>query len=93
MACDVKALVVRRVCLIMYWLHTTVIQRDRIREKIIPKIIFVLFVNLRMDSPTNVLLASKERVAQLEKHLDLVISITGKDSGIVSEIKKICFHS
>ena len=35
----------------------------------IPKIIFILFVNLRMDSPANVLLASKERLDYLENDL------------------------
>ena len=53
MSCDVKTLVVRLMCLIMYWLNTTVIRQDRSRGKIIPKIIFILFVNLRMDSPAN----------------------------------------
>ena len=37
-----KPLVVRLMYLIMYWLHTTVIRRDRSREKMIPKVIFTL---------------------------------------------------
>ena len=60
MSCDVKPLVVRLMCLSMYWLHTAVIRRDRSRENIILTIIFILFVNLRMDSPANTLLDSKE---------------------------------
>ena len=59
MPCDVKRLVVRLMCLSMNWLHNTVIRQNRSRGKMIPKIIFILFVNLRMDSPDNVLLASK----------------------------------
>ena len=35
-SCVVKPLVVRLMCLIMYWLHTTVIQQDRSRGKMIP---------------------------------------------------------
>ena len=49
MPCDVKRLVVRLMCLSMYWLHTTVIRRDRSDGKMIPNIILTLFVNLRMD--------------------------------------------
>ena len=69
MVCDVKPLVVRLMCLSMYCLHTTVIRRDRSRGKMIPKIIFTIFVNLRMDSPANTLLASKERLDLLENDL------------------------
>ena len=43
MSCDVKPLVVRLMCLSMYWIHTTVIQQDRSRGNMIPKIIFILF--------------------------------------------------
>ena len=43
MSCDVKPLAVRLMCLSIYWLHTTVIRRDRSRGKMIPKIIFILF--------------------------------------------------
>ena len=57
MSCDVKPLVVWLMCINMYWLHTTVIRRYRSRGKMIPKIIFILFLNLRMDSPANILLA------------------------------------
>ena len=35
----------------------------------IPKIIFILFVNLRMDSPDNIFLASKELLDYLENEL------------------------
>ena len=59
MSCNVKPLVVRLMCLSMYWLHTKVIRQYISRGKMIPKIIFILFVNLRMDSPANILLASK----------------------------------
>ena len=58
-SCDVKLLVVKVMCIIMYWLHTTVIQQDRIRGNIIPKIIFIIFVNLKMDSRADTLLAYK----------------------------------
>ena len=69
MSCDVKKLVVRLMCLSMYLLHTTVIGKYISRGKMIPKIIFILFVNLRMDSPANALLASKERLDLLENDL------------------------
>ena len=59
MSCDVTPLVVRFMRLSMYWLHTTFIRRYKHRGKIILKIIFILFVNLKMDSPANILLASK----------------------------------
>ena len=39
MSCDYKTLVVRLMCLSMYWLHTTVLQQYRSREKMIPKMI------------------------------------------------------
>ena len=35
----------------------------------IPKIIFILFVNLRMDSPANILLASKKKLDYLDNEL------------------------
>ena len=35
----------------------------------IPKIILILFVNLRMDSPTHILLDSKERLNYLDSKL------------------------
>ena len=66
MSCDVKPLVVRLMCLSRYWLHTTVLRQDRSRGKIIRKILFLLFVNLRMNSPDNILLASKERLEYLD---------------------------
>ena len=44
MSCDIKPLVVRLRCLRMYWLHTTVIGRDRSRGNMIPKINFILFL-------------------------------------------------
>ena len=69
MSCDVKPLVVRIMCISMYWLHTTVIGRDRSYGKMIPKIFFILFVNLRMDSPANILLASKGLLDYLDKDL------------------------
>ena len=53
-------------CLSMYWLHTTVIRRDRSRGKMIPKIIFILFVNLKRDSPSNIFLSSKELLDYLD---------------------------
>ena len=56
-------------CLSMYWLHTTVIRRDRSRGKIISNIIFILLVNLRMDSPADILLDFKERLDYLDKQL------------------------
>ena len=42
MSYDVKMLVARLMCLGMYWLHTTVIRRDRSCGKMIPKIILTL---------------------------------------------------
>ena len=48
MSCDYKPLVVRLVCLSMYWLHTTFLRGYRSREKMIPKILFTLLLNLRM---------------------------------------------
>ena len=69
MSCDVKLLVVRLMCLSMYWLHTTVIRRDRSRGKIISNIIFILLENLRMDSPADILLDFKERLDYLDKQL------------------------
>ena len=69
MSCDVKTLVVWLMFLIMYWLHNTVIRRDRIQRNMTPKIIFIIFVKLRMDSPAGTLLASKERLYQLENDL------------------------
>ena len=56
-------------CLSMYWLHTTIIRQDRSRGKMIPNIIFILFVNLIMDSPANILLASKELLDYLDNEL------------------------
>ena len=56
-------------CLSMYWIHTTVIGRYRSCGKTIPKIIFILFVNLKIYSPANILLASKERLEYLENDL------------------------
>ena len=56
-------------CLSVYWLHTTVIRRDRSRGKMIPNIIFITFVNLRKDSPANILFASKERLYYLDNRL------------------------
>ena len=41
-SCDYKPLVVRIMCLGMYWLHNTVLRQYRSREKMIPKIIFTL---------------------------------------------------
>ena len=69
MSCDVKLLVVRLMFLIMYWLHTKVIRQDRSCGNMINKIIFILFVNLRMDSPADIFLASKERLDYLDKKL------------------------
>ena len=34
------------------------------------KIIFIIFVNLRMNSPADVLIASKEQLDYLDKELD-----------------------
>ena len=56
-------------CLNMYWLHTKFIQRDRSHGKIIPKIIFIFFVNLTMDSPDKIMSASKERLDYLDNEL------------------------
>ena len=49
-------------CLSMYWLHTTVIRQDRSRGEMIPKIIIILFINLRMYSPADLLIASNEQL-------------------------------
>ena len=72
MSCDVKLLVVRLMCISMYWLHNTVIRRYRSRGKMIPNIIFILLVNLRMDSPANILFASKEQLDYLDNKLSPV---------------------
>ena len=72
MSCGVKLLVVRLMYLSMYWLHTTVILKDRSRGKIIPKIIFIIYVNLRMDLPDNVFLASRELLEYLENDIYLL---------------------
>ena len=69
MPCDVKPLLVRLMCLSMYWLHTTLIRQDRSCSKMIPKIIFILFVHLRMNSPANILLGSKKRLDYLKNEL------------------------
>ena len=69
MSCDVKLLVLQLMCLSMYWIHNTIIRQDRSRGKMIPKIIFILFVNLRMDSPSDILLASKELLEYLDNKL------------------------
>ena len=69
MSCEVKLLVVRLMCLSMHWIHTTVIQQYRSRGKMIPNIFFILFVNLRMDSPANIFLASKEPLDYLDNKL------------------------
>ena len=69
MPCDDKPLVMQVMCLSMYWLHTTVILQDRRRWKMIPNIIFILFVNLRLDSPANILFASKERLDYIDKKI------------------------
>ena len=69
MSCDVKPLVVRILCLSIYCIHTTVIQQDISRGKIIPKIIFTFFVNLRKDSPAYILFAFKERLDHLDNKL------------------------
>ena len=69
MSCDVKPLVVRLRCLSIYCIHTTVIQQDISRGKIIPKIIFTFFVNLRKDSPAYILFAFKERLDHLDNKL------------------------
>ena len=72
MSCDVKPLMVRFMCLSMYWIHTTVIRRDRSRDKMIPKIIFIPFVNLIMNSPSNIFLAFKEWLDYLENDLEFL---------------------
>ena len=69
MSCVVKPLAVQVMCLNMYWLNLTVMRRDRSHGKMIPKIIFILFVNLRTDSPAYILLASKERLEYLDNNL------------------------
>ena len=69
MSYHVKLLVVRLMCLIMYWLHTTFILQDRSREKMIPKIIFIIFVNLRMYSPANILISYMEKLDYLYNKL------------------------
>ena len=69
MSCDVKPFMVRLMCLSMYWLHTTVIRQDRSRGKMIPKIIFILFVNLIIYSPANILISSNERLDYLDNEL------------------------
>ena len=56
-------------CISMYWLHNTVIRQDRSRGKMIRKIIFIIFVNLRMDSPANILLDSEEKLDYLDNEL------------------------
>ena len=73
MSCDVKLLVVRLMRLIMYWLHNTVIRQDRSRGKMITKIIFILFVNLRKDSPAYILIYSKEQLDYIHNKLTALI--------------------
>ena len=60
-SCDYRLLVVQRMCLSMYWLHTTVLRQDRSRGKMMPKIIFIIFVNLRtIHLPILYLLPNKD---------------------------------
>ena len=69
---EIKPLVVRFMCLGMYWIHNTVIRRDRSRGKEIHKIIFILFVNLIMDPPVIILLASKEKLDYVDNKIILI---------------------
>ena len=86
MSCDGKTLVVRLMCISIYWLHATVIRRDISRGKMITKIIFILFVNLRMDSSANILLAYKEKLDYLENKL---VYQTQADHGTEKILKEV----
>ena len=72
MSYEIKPLVVRFMCLGMYWIHNTVIIRDRSCGKEIHNIIFILFVNLRMDPPVIILLVSKEKMDHVDNKIILI---------------------
>ena len=61
-------------CLSMYWLHTTVIRQDRSRGEMIPKIIIILFINLRMYSPADLLIASNEQLDYVDNEVIFICS-------------------
>ena len=85
MSCDVKQLVVQFMCVSMYWLHT----RNRSLGKMIPKIIFILFVNLIMDSPADILLDSKEQLYYL--YNELLASVIDSILNISMSLSKLFY--